>query len=68
VVFRRLVVLAVVSWDEDVGSTYNTHGRRRIFVKESVVTHDSAFQSTVCISVSILLFSVHVICLHSVHV
>ena len=38
------VVLAVISWDEDVGSSYNTHGRRRIFVKESVVAHDSAFK------------------------
>ena len=37
-----VVVLAVVSWDEDVGSTYNTHGRRRIFVKETVVSQDSA--------------------------
>ena len=50
VVFRRLVVLAVVSWDEDVGSTYNTHGRRRIFVKESVVTHDSAVSNLLFVS------------------
>ena len=40
------MVRAVVSWDEDVESIYNTHGRRRIFVKESVVSHDSA----VCIA------------------
>jgi len=38
-----VVVLAVVYWDEDVESTYNTHDRRRIFVKESVVTHDGLF-------------------------
>ena len=41
-VFRWLVVLAVLSWDEDAGVSYNTRGRRRIFVKETVVSQDSA--------------------------
>jgi len=41
-VFRWLVVLAVLSWNEDTGVFYNTRGRRRIFVKETVVSQDSA--------------------------
>ena len=36
-VFRWLVVLAVLSSDEDASVSYNTCGRQRIFVKEIVV-------------------------------